>query len=171
MREVYANLFVGNASDYETVRENVDWSYLQCAKEPWHREALGYTGQRAPRADPEYLVARRGRRLILNMVDAERAVYFHPDMMEAGVEFIDKELERGQKVLVCCNQGGSRAPGMAFFWLWKRHGFCKDRPYDVGEIEFRDNLYPFFRPSNGIREFIRIEWRRENAKSDWPTNL
>jgi len=157
--------------DYETVRDNLDWSVLCCAKEPWHREALGYTGRSAPKDDPEYLMARRSDRLILNMIDAERAAFFHPDMVWAGVEFIHAELERGQKVLVHCNQGGSRAPGMAFLYLWKHHSFCVDKPYDVGEIEFRKTLYPDFQPSLGLREFIRVEWRRANAKGDWPINL
>ena len=36
----------------------------------YHRQALGYRSRGAPKDHPEYLVARRGNRLILNIVDA-----------------------------------------------------------------------------------------------------
>ena len=62
MKEVMPGLFVGNALDYDLVKDDPDWSVVQCAKEPWHREALGYTGRAAPREHPEYLWARRGNR-------------------------------------------------------------------------------------------------------------
>jgi len=85
MREIHPHLFVGDEADYEACRDEAGWSFLTCAKEPWHRQALGYTGRGAPREHPEYLMARRGDQLILNMVDAINAAYFNPEMMNAGV--------------------------------------------------------------------------------------
>jgi hypothetical protein len=159
MKEVHPQLFVGDGLDYESIKHQSGWSFLTCAKEPWHREAIGYNGRAAPREHPEYLFARRGSHLILNMVDAPNAAFFHPEMMDAGVNFIEEELERGQQVLIHCNQGHSRAPGMAFYFLWKKRGFGKGLVYSDGEVEFK-NHYPTYAPSAGIREFIRVEWRR-----------
>jgi hypothetical protein len=159
MREVHPKLFVGDEADYEACRNEAGWSFLTCAKEPWHRSALGYTGRGAPRDHPEYLFARRGDQLILNMVDAMNAAYFHPEMMDAGVQFIEEELEKGRNVLIHCNQGHSRAPGMAFYYLWKKKGFGHGKVFSDGELEFKQH-YPSYNPSEGIREFIRVEWRR-----------
>jgi len=159
MREVFPDLFVGTGEDFEAIKDNVEWSSVSCAKEPWHREALGYTGRGAPREDPEYLFARRNRMLILNMVDADRAAYFNPEMMNTALEYIELELDIGQRVLLFCNQGISRAPGLALLYLLKHNQFV-GLPYDVGETEFRNKLYPAFQPKAGIREYVRTEWRR-----------
>jgi len=70
MIEIVTNLFIGSQDDYElTVRHETGWRVIHACKEPYHRQALGYRGQGAPRNDPEYLVAVRGERLMLNMVD------------------------------------------------------------------------------------------------------
>ena len=159
MKEVLPYLYVGSDADYEAIRDDADWSSVACAKEPWHREALGYTGRGAPREHPEYLWVRRDRRLILNMVDADRAAYFDPAMMDTALAFIEVELDIGQKVLLHCNQGLSRAPGLALLYMFKHNHFV-GMPYDVGETEFRNGHYPPFQPRPGIREYVRTEWRR-----------
>jgi len=164
MKEVSERLFVGNGLDFGVVRDDAEWSIVTCAKEPWHREALGYTGRGAPRDSPEYLYALRGRRLILNMIDADRAAFFHPDMMNRALEFIEAELAAGQSVLIHCNQGFSRAPGLALLYLFKK-GLYPDRTYDQGETEFRHTLYEGFEPGAGIREYVRTEWRRPQVSS------
>jgi hypothetical protein len=48
--EVRPNLFVGGGADFDAVWDEPGWMILQCAKEPWHREALGYTGRGAPKS-------------------------------------------------------------------------------------------------------------------------
>jgi len=72
MIEVYLNLFVGDQSDYEiNVATQEGWAVVHACKEPYHRQALGYRVRGAPKDHPEYLVARRGNRLILNIVEDE----------------------------------------------------------------------------------------------------
>jgi hypothetical protein len=57
MIEVTRNLFVGNNNDYNLIQSESDWAIVHACKEPYHRNALGYSGQGAPKEHPEYLVA------------------------------------------------------------------------------------------------------------------
>jgi len=72
MIEIYPNLYIGNEDDYESkVRSETGWCVVHACKDPYHRQALGYTGRAAPKEHPEYLIARRDNQLILNLVDAD----------------------------------------------------------------------------------------------------
>jgi len=112
--EVYPNLFVGSAADYDReVRRQAGWCVVRACKEPYHRQALGYSGRAAPSSHPEYLVARRGDRLVLNFVDAPDPRYVPRKLVDAALEFVHECLAEGSRVLVHCNQGESRAPTLA----------------------------------------------------------
>src|SRR5690606_13991133 len=82
-----------------------------------HRQALNYKGHGADRDHPEYLFARRDNRLILNMVDTPDHRYVQKRMVDAAVDFIDDQIRAGRKVLVHCNQGGSRGPSIALLYM------------------------------------------------------
>lgn len=159
MIEVAPRLFVGNQLDYETKIKGKDgWRVVQCCKEPYHREALGYTGRGAPRDHAEYLYALRDERLILNMVDVADARFFAPDMIDAALDFIAGTLAPGDvKVLVHCNQGGSRAPGLALLYLRKVGGLYGGMTYDAAEEFFR-GIYPNYQPAKGIRDYLIAHW-------------
>ncbi len=76
MIEVYPFLYIGDQNDYESnVKHQPGWYVVHACKEPYHRQALGYTGRAVSNTHPEYLIARRGNRLILNMVDADDPSY------------------------------------------------------------------------------------------------
>ncbi|MDO9036420.1 MAG: phosphatase, partial [Methanoregula sp.] len=110
MIEIYPNLFIGNENDYETkVRQESGWCVVHACKEPYHREALGYSGRAAPKNHPEYLIARRGNRLILNLVDAPDPAYIPKEIIDAALAFISANLNAGSHVLVHCNEGCSRS--------------------------------------------------------------
>lgn len=119
MIEVHPQLFVGSESDYELgrVQFTKGWAVVHACKEPYHRQALGYSGRASAKTHPEYLIARRGNRLILNLVDAPDPAYILDEIMDAAVEFIHSQLAGGQRVLVHCNQGLSRSPGIAILYL------------------------------------------------------
>lgn len=162
MIEIVPHLFVGNQLDYEKrIKDNDLWWVLHACKEPYHREALGYNGLGGPREHHEYLFAYRddGRRLILNMVDAPKPQFFADGMMDEAIAFIGRALEVGADVLVHCNQGGSRAPGLALLYLRRRHADWMDADIDFETAEdmFR-GLYPQYQPANGIREYLRQHW-------------
>ena len=57
MIEVYSRLFVGHQGDYDNdVSGRTGWAVVHACKEPYHRQALGYRSQGAPKGHPEYLI-------------------------------------------------------------------------------------------------------------------
>lgn len=167
MIEVSPNLWVGDDRDYNVTAQinQPNWFILSCAKEPYHREALGYVSHGAPKDHPEYLFARRGNRLILNMVDADDPRYFPDPMIDAGLAFISEALQSGGKILVHCNQGQSRGPGMALMWILMNAEIPPDpklRGRDV--MQFFLQIYPSFQPKDGILGVIS---KRIFGVQDW----
>ena len=50
MKEIYPNLHIGSQDDYENIVKQQDgWFIIHACKEPYHRQALGYSGQGAPK--------------------------------------------------------------------------------------------------------------------------
>lgn len=112
MIQVHPNLFVGDQDDYDLdVAHRDGWAVVHACKEPYHRDALGYTGRGAPQDHPEYLVARRGNRLMLNIVDANNPAFFDKTMIDAALDFIDEALEEGTQVLSTPSLLVRRSPG------------------------------------------------------------
>ena len=168
MVEVSPGLFVGDQASYEReVKDRPGWRVVQACKEPYHRDALGYTTRGAPKGHPEYWVARRRDRLILNLVDVTDPSYFAPEIFDAALAFIHEGVEAGLKVLVHCNQGESRGPGVAMAYL---AAFTDVLPDEFSEAEdvFR-GLYPKFNPGAGMRGFLVEHWnvyRRRSTRTN-----
>jgi hypothetical protein len=160
MIEVYPNLFVGDQQDYELDVANRDgWAIVHACKEPYHRQALGYRGRGAPKDHPEYLVARRDHRLILNIVDANDPAFFAPEMINAALDFIEEALTEGRKVLVHCNEGRSRSPAIALLYMASCLNALPTASLQAAEQEFRI-LYPSYAPKPGIRGYLTQHWDR-----------
>ncbi len=165
MIEVYPSLFVGTERDYESVVRHEDgWYVVHACKEPYHRRALGYTSRGAPKNHPEYLMARRGHRLILNLVDAPDPAYIPLEIIVAAIEFIDEGLRLGQRVLVHCNLGESRGPGIALLYLRARADRFRTSTLSEAESAFRQ-VYPFYNPGSGMRGFLA-----SNLDKHWVQN-
>jgi hypothetical protein len=159
MIEVYPNLFVGNQDDYDfNVSRQECWAVVHACKEPYHRQALGYSGRGAPKTHPEYLVARRGNRLILNVVDADDPAFFAKSMIDQALDFIDEHINSGQKVLVHCNLGESRSPAIALLYMAARRGALPTESLEAAEQQFK-HLYPAYNPKPGIRGHLNQYWR------------
>lgn len=116
MKEVWPGLYVGDQNDFESVVKFLPsflegkFAVIHACKEPYHRQLLGYKGRGASKDHPEYLVARRGNRLYLNLIDGDNPDFVPNSAIEAALSFIDESLKKGNKVLVHCNQGESRSP-------------------------------------------------------------
>ena len=154
MTEIHKNLFIGNENDYEfKVKNQEGWSVVHACKEPYHRQALGYSGRGAPKDHPEYLIAKRGNRLILNLVDANNPAYIPKEIIDEALSFIDEQLGKGQKVLIHCNQGQSRSPGIGLLYLAKE-GIIRNDSFQGALKEFR-GFYPGINMAGGMRGFWR----------------
>jgi predicted protein tyrosine phosphatase len=156
--EVFPCLFVGHQGDYEChVAGQRGWAVVHACKEPYHRRLLGYTTKGAPKGHPEYLYAVRGDRLYLNLVDVADPAYIQKELVEAAIGFIHEKLTAGRKVLVHCNQGESRGPGIALLYLL-RHTRVLPKTSLADALGTFQRLYPAFRPSPGIVGYLAAHW-------------
>jgi hypothetical protein len=160
MIEVHKHLFVGTQQDYEDNQHRLtEWTVIHACKEPYHRQALGYSGRAASKDHPEYLIARRGNRLILNLVDANDPAYISDEIMDTAVACIQESLNHNQSVLVHCNLGQSRSPSIAMLYLGTHTEVLPRSSFDLAVEAFRKK-YPPFAPAGGVFEFLRNRWTK-----------
>ena len=163
--EIFPNLFIGAEQDYElNVKGKPDWVVVRACKEPYHRQELGYKGRGAPKDHPEYLIARREKRLILNLVDAPNSAYIPKEIISAALEYIHEGLSNSQKVLVHCNLGESRSPSIGLLYLAIYvDKFPKE--FENAEKAFRE-IYPSYNPGLGMRGFMVSNWENYQRKAN-----
>lgn len=155
MKEIFPNLFVGSEEDYNRIKNDLKgWYIIHACKEPFHRRALGYKGRGAPKDHPEYLIAERDGRLILNLVDADDPAYIPKEIIDKALETIDREIS-SSKILLHCNQGMSRSAVIGMLFLHSK-GLLPDDFYEA-EKKFLE-IYPFYAPNNGMRMYALNNW-------------
>lgn len=165
MTQIYPNLYIGSQADYESnVFDPNQWSIVLAAKEPWHRQALGYTTRGAPKDHPNYLYLTYENKLILNLVDADNPDYIIAECIDIAIDFIDSQLAIDKKVAVFCNQGKSRSAGIGLLYLafvgkfvLQTEEYSNSSGYGFAFSYFKD-LYPNFNPSIGMEEYIKRNW-------------
>jgi len=159
MIEIHPSLYVGHQGDYQyQVKGRDGWAVVHACKEPYHRQLLGYKTRGAPKDHPEYFYAERGNRLYLNLVDAPNPKYIPKEIIDKAFAFIHAKLAEGLKVLVHCNQGESRSPGIGFLYLLRHSDAPSKTSLDDALAWFRQ-IYPAFSPSRGISGFIAEHWK------------
>ena len=156
MKEITDNLFIGSQEDYElNVKFQPDWFVIHACKEPYHRQALGYTGRAVANTHPEYLIAERGNRLILILVDVEEPKYIVKEIIDKAILTIDEKI-KAKKTLVHCNQGMSRSATIGLLYL-HYSGIISTDNFKKAEIKYL-KLYPNYNPANGMRTFAELNW-------------
>lgn len=168
MIEIVPGLHIGAGTDFDTVEHNTNWFIISAAKEPWHRQALGYTGRGAPKEDPEYLAAYRPRHMIMNLVDPNDAKWIPRELIDAALDEILIKLDDGFEVLVHCNQGESRAPsiGLLFLLTQGREEFAGcENGEEVMDV-YRNEFYEDYNPSEGFTQFINQNWKSYYAQGE-----
>lgn len=169
MVEIYKNLWVGSATDYEgqvkkESGEYVDkslWRVVRACKEPYHRQTLDYGGKDVFKDHPECLV--RDNLITLNLEDSDNPNHISRFCIESALEYIDKSLKENYRVLICCDYGKSCSPSIGLLYLrfytkvFGRDGFMES------ELKFV-KIYPRYRPSIGVRLFMKSDWRYYEGK-------
>ncbi len=132
-----------------------NWLVVQACKEPYHRQAIGYSGRSCAKEHPEYLFARRQNKLILNLVDVDNPDWASPIIVDETIKFIDDGLNNAYNVLIHCNQGMSRSATIGLLYLKVVHAINDD--FAEAEKEYLQ-IYPWYNPGNGMRMFAAKNW-------------
>jgi len=129
---------------------------VHACKDRCHRAAVVY--DKIAASHPEYLSARRGTDLYLNIVDAPVPI-FRSEVFTAALDFIDEAKRIGLPIGIHCNQGKSRAPSIALLWLAKRAKVLPDDSYDAAVMEYITRIDPWnYEPGQGIQTFLAGNW-------------
>ena len=123
-----------------------------------------YSGRGAPKGHPEYLLARRDKRLHLNLVDVDNPDYISKEIIDAALAFIGEGLKSGERVLVHCNLGESRSPSIGLLYLAARAGTLPSGSLVEAEAQYRV-IYPHYNPKAGIRGFLLHHWAEYMPRS------
>ena len=116
MNEVLSNVFVGSDADVSEFNDTYpDGVVIHAAKEPWHRQHVGYTGRGAPKGHAEYLVGRTDTELFLNLVDSPKPEFIPRTVFDEAAKFYAEH--QGTPILIHCNQGKSRGPAVAMYCI------------------------------------------------------
>jgi predicted protein tyrosine phosphatase len=137
------------------VKFQPSWFVIHACKEPYHRQALGYTGRAVANTHLEYLIAERADRLILNLVDVADPKYIAQEIIDKAIATIDENIEN-RNVLVHCNQGMSRSATIGLLYF-HHAGIINTDNFKEAEEEFL-KLYPNYNPANGMRVFAETHW-------------
>ena len=119
MKEIYDGLYLGNDKSVDEFLDlHPDGVIIHAAKDPWHRNKLGYTGRGAPKDHPDYLFAETDDELFLNLVDAAKPEFIPEDCFKEALSFFTAHhIICERPILIHCNQGKSRGPGVLFYCL------------------------------------------------------
>jgi len=156
--EVIDRIYCGGNAEYDRVKGKPGWSWLRVCKEGGagcHRELLGYHTLGAPKG-PNYLWARRGNLMALNILDIDEADLKVPDeAIDKGLAFANERYRAGDKLLFACNAGHTRGPLMCMAFL-RTIGELPQSFHQAEKI-FK-TLYPKYDPGQGVRSAIRKRW-------------
>ena len=119
MEEIIKGLWLGSDKDVAEAKRR-EYARLSCCKDSptgdCHRGMLGYTSLGAPKG-PEYLFARRGDWMTLNLIDSDDPDMIPDEVFDAGLDFLNQESRAGKKIFVHCNAGHSRSVGVVMLYL------------------------------------------------------
>ncbi len=178
MKKIIDQLYVGTEEDILIAKYYNDFSILGACKEPLHRKYAklkgsikeGYMGRAMPKDEPEYFYAEREHALYLNLIDAKESRYIPDICIEKAIEFINEEIGAGRDVLIVCNKAESRSPSIALMWMIKNDIFYEKLSFEELIKDFTNYYYFNYRPSNGMREYVKKYWedyQSGKAKEDF----
>jgi len=157
--EIYQSLYIGTQEDYELiVGAHETWCVVHAQASPYHSLAVTYSPVgTVPEDHPERYVARRGNRLMLNLIDAKDPEDVPKEAIDAALSFIHRCLARGRPVLVHCGFGISRSAVIGFLYLVAYTDLLPRESLAGAEAAFR-RIYPLYQPGRGMRGFLEAHW-------------
>lgn len=149
MKKIFNRIYVAKGADVELMSEEEKKSYyiVYCAKYPFHKETVGYTGCCPKSTDKEHDIAKREGFCCLNIIDNEKESLINRKAMERGLKVAYNEYMADKSVLFVCNQGISRSPTMGM--LLVAYVTRKAGSYHVLSQWMR-GVYPDFNAKAGI---------------------
>ena len=118
---------------------------------------VGYAGANPEKDAPEYFVARRGNRLMLNLIDAPIDVDIPETIFQAALAFIHERLAAADKVMIHCEQGVSRSATLGLLYLLRHTTALANTACRDGLRRYHD-IYPPFSPGRAMRYNLTSQW-------------
>lgn len=135
------------------------WSIIHACKSPCHQRAVGYRGSLKP-DHPNYLLFETGDDLFLNIIDPPKPL-FKMETFTKFLSFAYERWQRGNNILVHCNQGESRAPTLALLLMSKRIRTLPNNTYQDAARVFKQR-YSLYNPGQGIQLYLNTNWDQIN---------
>ncbi len=127
---------------------------VHACKHPCHSNQVSGKGQVSP-AHPLYLAVEAPRQLFLNLIDPPRPL-FRPESFLIFARWMAGQVLIDAAVTIHCNEGRSRAPALALFWL-AISGAIRNESFDTA-LDVYLGIDREFRPGRGIERFLRENW-------------
>ena len=170
LQRIYKNIYVGTKYDFYDEENNNDFSFCLCAKTMHQMIAKkededfeGYRGN-MDKTEKEYLIADRPERRLVafNLIDAPNVDYIPEKIINSALDFVDKYVNDGKKVLICCDQGMSRSAGIAFMYMIKQGVFNDCESFDIA-YEKMKNIYQETNLGKGMLEYSKRFYQEKNV--------
>jgi hypothetical protein len=157
VEHIIDRLYLGSDDDVPRAK-GYGWARLCVCKDgiDSHRSLLGYTTLGAPKGK-DYLVARRGDVMALNVIDVDDPKMIPEEPLWAGLKFIDEQRQKGRTIFVHCNAGHSRSPSLVMMYL---RSIGELPEYFPAASKIFRTLYPKFDPGKGMKAKIHDMWNR-----------
>jgi hypothetical protein len=155
MKQIINRLYVGDEEDAPKALEQGFAVASMCKECPvGHRAMVGYTTLGAPSGEG-YYHAQKGKHFTANLIDVENPDFIPEDVINPALDFIKKYYDKGDKVLIHCEQGRSRGPTTCMMFLRSIGEF----PYSF-KVSYKifKTLYPKLDPGKGIEIYARRHW-------------
>lgn len=176
MVEVEGYFVIGPEHAYEVYNRDViqhdDGKYLviHACKDPAHRQRLGYTGHSAPKGEYYLSVHDIGDKrddLYLNLIDGRSKVYMPDALFEEVILAMRTALIDKRKIVVYCNKGQSRSPGLVLMYLLRANykGITqKSKTLEDAIKTFREEYYPHISLGMGMYEVLEESFIDDKAR-------
>ncbi|MGV3279074.1 dual specificity protein phosphatase family protein [Rickettsiales bacterium LUAb2] len=157
MQNIYKNLWLGSAIDYDAIKRDPNWFVVQMAKDPYHMELTNSYTFDLPKNDPNYYWVETNNRIAFNLMDYGDSNLISKSIFDKALQVIHQQMLSGSNILVHCTFGRSRSASLVLLYLAVYTEVFKSKNFLEVEKEFLE-IYKNYKPSLGIRMFLMNNW-------------